>query len=99
MLRRRGAISCLEAKTPVIAHVPAAPVRSQSVFMANSVIACLLYALAVLILLHFLRPDCVPRSHMISDYAVGRFGWLMKSVFVAMSLADLSLALGLARSG
>lgn len=76
-----------------------APPRSQSPFVANLVIACSLYALAALVLLHFLRPDYIPRSHMISDYAVGRFGWLMTSVFAAMSLGNLMLALGFARSG
>lgn len=59
--------------------------------MANLVIACFLYAVAALVLLHFLRTDYIPRSHMISDYAVGRFGWLMKSVFAAMSLGNLML--------
>jgi Protein of unknown function (DUF998) len=80
-------------------QVPVAPAPSQRTLLANVVIGGFLYALAVLVLLHFLRPDYSPRTHMISDYAVGPFGWLMKSVFIAMSVADLSLALGLARSG
>lgn len=77
----------------------AAPVRSQRTIWANLVVLSFSYAFAVLVLLHFLRPDYTPRSHMISDYAVGQFGWLMKSAFVAMSLGDLSLAIGLSRSG
>lgn len=76
-----------------------AQTRLRSTLWADLVIICFCYAFAVLVLLHFLRPDYTPRSHMISDYAVGRLGWLMKSAFVAMSLGDVALALGLFRSG
>jgi len=36
---------------------------------------------------------------MISDYAVGRYGWIMVSVFLAMGVGMFTLMLGLAFSG
>ena len=80
-------------------EISVAPARSENAIWPNLVAFFILYAFAALALLHFLRPDYTPRSHMISDYAVGHFGWLMQSVFVAMSLGYLSLAIGLHRSG
>lgn len=55
--------------------------------------------LTALIVLHGLRPDYTPVDHMISDYAVGRFGTLMTAAFVAVGLGCLSLALALWRDG
>ena len=36
---------------------------------------------------------------MISDYAVGRYGWVMATAFLALSCGNLMLLLGLARIG
>jgi uncharacterized membrane protein len=36
---------------------------------------------------------------MISEYAVGTFGWLMQSVFIGLSFGCAALLLGLARNG
>lgn len=57
------------------------------------------YFSIALIALHFLRPDYTPIDHMISDYAVGRFGWVMTTAFVAFGFGCLSLSLGLWRAG
>ncbi len=57
------------------------------------------YFAVVLIALHVIRPDYTPVDHMISDYAVGRMGWLMTTAFVALGFGCLSLSLGLWRSG
>jgi len=80
-------------------EISVVPARTQSTIWPNLIAFFILYASAALALLHFLRPDYAPRSHMISDYAVGHFGWLMQTVFVAMSLGYVSLAVGLYRSG
>jgi len=80
-------------------EISVVPSRAQSTIWPNLVAFFFLYAFAALALLHFLRPDYVPRTHMISDYAVGHFGWLMQTVFVAMSLGYVCLAVGLNRSG
>ncbi|MEH0194300.1 DUF998 domain-containing protein [Caulobacter sp. CCNWLY153] len=53
----------------------------------------------MLVLLHGLRQDYTPVDHMISDYAVGRFGWLMTTAFVALALGCLTLGLGMAVAG
>jgi uncharacterized membrane protein YwaF len=67
--------------------------------VATTAIACFAYSVLALLLLHVLRPDYAPVNHMISDYAVGRYGWIMTTWFLAMSCGCLMLLLGLARSG
>lgn len=66
---------------------------------ATSAIACFTYALLTIIVLHVLRPDHAPASHMISDYGVGPYAWVMTTWFVATSCGCLMLLLGLSRSG
>jgi hypothetical protein len=68
-------------------------------FLDTAAIGCFTYATVALLLMHILRPDLAPTSHMISEYAVGRFGWLMQSVFVGLSLGCAALLVGLARNG
>ena len=53
----------------------------------------------VLVVLHLLRRDLPPGRTMISQYAVGPYGALMASAFVALALALLMLVLGLLRDG
>ena len=52
-----------------------------------------------LVVLHLLRRDLPPGRTMISQYAVGPYGALMASAFVALALALLMLVLGLLRDG
>jgi len=47
-------------------------------------------------LMHGLRPDYAPASHMISDYAVGPWGGVMTAAFASASLGCLCLAIGMA---
>jgi len=58
-----------------------------------------LYFVAALLLLHVLRPDYTIIDHMISDYAVGRFGWIMTTAFLSLSMGCLALAVGLFLDG
>lgn len=58
-----------------------------------------LYFVAALLLMHALRPDYTIVDHMISDYAVGRFGWIMTTAFLSFSMGCLALAIGLFRDG
>ena len=67
--------------------------------LATVAITCFSYFVAALVLLHILRPDYTPVDHMISDYAVGRFGWVMTTAFVALSAGCLMLGLGMAAAG
>ncbi|MGI8854131.1 MAG: DUF998 domain-containing protein [Thermomicrobiales bacterium] len=48
--------------------------------------------------LHLLRRDLNPATHYISEYAVGRYGWLMASALVILGIGTLSLAFCLART-
>ena len=73
--------------------------RFTNTFFATAAIACFAYSVLALILMHVLRPDYTPSNHMISDYAVGRYGWVMATWFVVMSGGLLMLALGLLRGG
>ena len=66
---------------------------------AEVAIACFGYFVVMLALLHLLRPDYTPVDHMISDYAVGRFGWVMTTAFVAAAAGCLALGLGMAAAG
>lgn len=66
--------------------------------LAAAAIVSVVCALLALVLLHFLRPDLPPGSNMLSNYAVGRYGWVMTVCFLAFSLGCLSLLLALARA-
>jgi Protein of unknown function (DUF998) len=68
-------------------------------FFATAAIACFMYSTIALLLMHVLRPDYTLVDHMISDYAVGRYGWVMTSSFLSMSCGILMLLAGLARCG
>jgi hypothetical protein len=70
-----------------------------SKFFATTAIACFTYSVLALLLLLVLRPAYAPASHMISDYAVGSYGWVMTTWFLATSCGCLMLLLGLARGG
>jgi hypothetical protein len=75
------------------------PRHFTSTFFASAAIACFAYSVLALLLLHLLRPDISPAEHMISAYAIGPYGWVMTTVFIAMSCGFLSLSLGLLCSG
>ena len=49
-------------------------------------------------MLHLLRRDLSPVTHYISEYAVGRYGWLMASALVTLGVGTLSLSSCLART-
>jgi len=53
------------------------------------------YFVIVIIGLHFLRDDLSPMSNPTSQYAVGRYGFLMTTAFFSMSVASFSLLIGL----
>ena len=47
--------------------------------------------LAILILLHFLKPEIDPIWRMISEYEIGRYGWLMRVAFFCWGASVLTL--------
>lgn len=68
-------------------------------FFGTVAIGFFLFATLALLLMHLLRPDYSPATHMISEYAVGQYGWVMMTCFLAMAGGCMTLLLGLARSG
>ena len=47
--------------------------------------------------LHFLSPDSDPIQRPTSEYAVGPYGYIMTSAFIALSVASWALVIGLSR--
>jgi hypothetical protein len=52
-------------------------------------------SLTALVLLHILRPDLDPTWRVISEYAIGEYGWLMQIAFFALAASDLALLVAL----
>jgi uncharacterized protein DUF998 len=50
---------------------------------------------ALLVLLHFLKPENDPSWRMISEYQIGRYGWLMRLAFCCWSVGFLGLGAAL----
>ena len=69
--------------------------KHPSTLLPTAAAGFFLYFVAALLLMHVLQPDYTVVDHMISDYAVGRFGWVMTTAFSALSLGCLALAIGL----
>ncbi len=51
--------------------------------------------LILLILLHFLKSDFKPNSHTCSEYAIGKYGWLMQIAFFSMAFSYLLISINL----
>jgi hypothetical protein len=47
--------------------------------------------LAILVLLHFLKRELDPSWRMISEYEIGRFGWMMRLAFFSWGASVLAL--------
>jgi hypothetical protein len=66
--------------------VPAAQLVTASVALAGAAAALLLLAS-----LHALSPEFDPGWRMVSEYANGRFGWVLSLMFAAWGLSSLAL--------
>src|SRR5262245_19779154 len=45
--------------------------------------------LALLAVLHIVKPEYDPTWRMISEYEIGRFGWAMQLAFISLSIASV----------
>jgi hypothetical protein len=45
----------------------------------------------LLVALHFIKPELDPSWHFISEYAIGRYGWMMVLAFLSLALGYVSL--------
>ena len=66
--------------------------------LGNVAMRATTYFLLVIIAMHVLSPGIDPVNRPTSEYAIGPFGYLMTSAFVALSVATWSLVLGLHRT-
>ena len=51
--------------------------------------------IVLLAMLHVIKPEIEPSWNFISEYQVGRFGWLMSLAFVSLASSCLFLSIGL----
>ena len=58
-------------------------------------LTCILSFATLIIVLHFLRPDTDPIHRPTSEYAVGKYGYLMTAAFFCMSVATFALVMSL----
>jgi hypothetical protein len=65
---------------------------------AHAVVGAAALAIIALAALHLLKRDIHPSRTMISQYALGRHGWLMAVCFTAFGIASASLAVALRTS-
>lgn len=68
---------------------------SRSAVFARLALALLVLAFLLLASLHVLKADYDIRSYMISHYAVGKYGWVMKLTFFCWSAGILALTTSL----
>ncbi len=52
----------------------------------------------ILVILHFLKPEFDPSWRMISEYEIGRYGWLMRLAFVCWSASVVGVDVALSPS-
>jgi hypothetical protein len=75
--------------------IPTADFSDASHIAARGAIGAAGLASLALGALHILRPDLDPSRQMISEYAIGRFGWLMTVCFALFAAASGSLFVAL----
>ncbi|MBC9914925.1 DUF998 domain-containing protein [Chitinophaga varians] len=69
------------------------PVSKPQIILSKiSVVTGLLYVF-LLLLLHLLEPEFDPSWRFISEYALGKFGWLMNLVFLSFVVSSISCGL------
>ena len=67
------------------------PIAAGSVFAARVSFAAAAAFLILLATLHFIEPEFDPSWRMISEYEIGRYGWLMQLAFLCLGLSCVSL--------
>jgi hypothetical membrane protein len=95
-MNRRIAMSIVqnESTAPVRYGTAEAKLLAQLAVVA---IAGVIYFVVAVVVLHILRPDYDPARRVISNYAVGPYGFLMTIAFLAPAMSQFGLALGLYR--
>jgi hypothetical protein len=69
----------------------AKPVAAVSSTAARLSFASAATFVVLLAALHFIKPELDPSWHFISEYAIGRYGWVMVLAFLSLALGYVSL--------
>lgn len=69
--------------------------RRNSIVFARLSISAAIASLLLMTLLHALKPDLEPAGHMLSEYAIGEYGWLMQLSFFAWAASCFALGMSL----
>jgi hypothetical protein len=75
----------------VISKDPLATIPDQTLLAARVSFVTTAASLLLLVALHVLRPDLSPVWNMVSQYAIGPFGWVQTLVFLTLAISCLSL--------
>ncbi len=67
------------------------PISIISVSWAKSTIYATVAFIVILTFLHFAKPELDPTWRMVSEYAIGNYGWLMVTAFMLWALGFVSL--------
>jgi hypothetical protein len=76
------------AEATTIAAKPVTAVSRSAALLALAGAATFVVLLAAL---HFIKPGLDPSWHFISEYAIGRYGWMMVLAFLSLALSYISL--------
>jgi hypothetical protein len=68
---------------------PVGRISTQTAFAAATI------SVALLALLHLLNPELDPSLHMVSEYALGSFGFVMGACFLSLAIACAGLGIAL----
>lgn len=71
------------------------PITAGGVFAARLSFAAAAAFLILLVTLHFIEPEFDPSWHMISEYEIGRYGWVMQLAFLCLGLSCVSLVVAI----
>jgi hypothetical protein len=74
-------------------HVLAGSIGPSRIAKPAALLAIALTVIALLLLasLHVLSPEFAPSWRMISEYALGRYGWVLSLMFLAMGLSSWAI--------
>lgn len=73
----------------------ATPLPDRTQFLPRLAAAGTLAVVLIIITLHVIKPEFEPSWRFISEYAIGRHGWLMKLAFLIWAASSAALALAL----
>lgn len=82
----RDTISVTAKTAPVTGSVTSIAQPAARLSIAGTIIF-----LVLLFILHFIKPELEPSWHFISEYAIGKNGWLMVLAFLSLSVSYVSL--------